>query len=632
MVPPQTSQILLGATVALLYATAMMAMGILLLEAFMGRQASATARGQIGILGFAWLGFVIGQGVLGVLWLILSLAGNGRLQFAGVACILGLLLACAIAFVNRRQMAQAIVMLRAHLKPSLRSNSWFFWVGVGIIIVNLFHGLIALLPTSNDDALKYYLIWPKIVAISGKLDLYPFLHPFYGLLPKQVEIHWAALFTISNETSVAVWDYLCALSFLGGIGFLAWSLTYSRRVALLAILMMLSTQAFYDLMGGGKPDNAAAQYGIAAFLCLTIWPAQARKAVILAGLCAGWAMSSRYTNVIIIPALIIFAFMVLRRASETSQTKIKGSQLKDFWMFSALAAGIAAAVAGAPMLLKNWLLVGCPLAPQVGCQGAFWAGIYKNAHADLRNLSITDLPFYPFVWTFAGRTSMLGNISPLFVGFFPFLPLTYHCFSIERAALKAGLAGLTSVMTWLLIMPLALHTRWLLVPLGLLAIPLSAAFVAAEQGLRKDRTVRWLARSSVLIVLLFLMFEGRAVIYAARYLASIDDRAARYESAIGYDVAAWLNTHAQMGQRVALGGYLVITQIFARNAYCRKQATLSPLLATIERSLGMLSPPCAVSLGCPDNFNSCCALEHGKRKSEKIWVMTRVVTGAIGTS
>src|SRR5262249_37029579 len=119
----------------------------------------------------------------------------------------------------------------------------------------------------------------------------------------------------------------------------------------------------------------------------------------------------------------------------------------------------------------------------------------------------------------------------------------------------AGLAGLTAIMTWLLIEPLILFTRWLLVPLGLLAVPLSASVVAVEQDLRRDSRVCWFIRSALCIVFLFLLFQSRSVVYGLRYLAATESRAARYELMPGYDVATWLNAHVQPGQRVALGGW-----------------------------------------------------------------------------
>jgi hypothetical protein len=409
----------------------------------------------------------------------------------------------------------------------------------------------ALLPTQVDDALARYLVVPNSIANVQTLNFQPFATPFYGLLPLQVEMHWAALFAISNETAVTVWDYFGAIGFLGGIGLVAWALTSSPPVALLAVIVMLSTPAFYPTIGGAKPDNAASQYGIAAFLWLILLPHLRRESIILAGLCAGWALAGRYTNVIILPALLVFAFALTRNSWGAFFGGVAVKPAQVFTATNVVAAGLATAVGFAPMLIKNWLLVGCPLAPHFGCQGTFWADIYSFVHFDRQNISVVDLFFYPFVWTFASREDMLGNISPLFIGFFPFLLISRSSVMTGRT-MSAGLAGLVSLATWLALHPLLLYTRWLLVPLGLLAVPLSASVIDVEQRLRHDCTVRRLIRTGIGIILFFLLFQSRGVVHAVRYVTSIDDRPARYHSKDGYDVAAWLNTNVQPGARIAL--------------------------------------------------------------------------------
>jgi hypothetical protein len=413
----------------------------------------------------------------------------------------------------------------------------------------------ALGPPSVDDALWVYLPSAKVIAFNHTLTFQPFNSPHYGLYPLQVDLHWAALFTIANETAVQVWDYLCALSLLSGVGLLAWSLTSNHRVAGMVILILFSTPGFYDLMGAAKADNAATQYGVAACAWLLFLPTLGRRAVICAGLCAGWAIASRYTNIILLPALIVFfaMLMVHFHGNTLSPRTIRAS--KSAWVAHLLVGALAVGVAVSPMLIKNWLLVGCPLAPHIGCQDTYWAGLYGYSR---QNLAVVDLLFYPFIWTFARRADMLGNISPLFIGLLPSFLLTYRSYSLVRSTYPAGLAGLAALATWLLIEPLILFTRWLLIPLALFTIPLGEALVALEEELHYTRASRWLVRSAIFMTFFFLLFQSRSVVYAIRYVAAIDKKDAQYTSKLYYDVAVWLNTHVQPGQHVALkeyGGY-----------------------------------------------------------------------------
>jgi hypothetical protein len=530
--------------VALFYAGAVLGMGALPLAAVIGRQASSSVQSRVGAVGVVWFAFVLGQGILGSAWLVISLAGVFYPWLVVTVLSLGWMLIFGTAFCFRERVSRAVREIQDGLLSFLHGQTWYLWIATGLVILALLRGLISLLPPEVDDALHWYLVPPKVIATSYRLEFQPFVSPNNGLYPLQVEMHWAALFSVSNETAVTVWDYLCALSFLLGVGLLAWSLTGISQVSLVAILMILSTPGFYAMTGGGRPDNAAAQYGVAAFLWLILLPELKRRCLLMTGLCVGWAMAARYTNVILLPALITLAGVINARGEVFQSTK-------SSWINNTLLAGIATTLAVAPMLMKNWLLVGCPFAPVFGCQDAFWLG---SANFDRQNISATDLFLYPFVWTFGRREDMLGNISPLFVGFLPFL-LIYHSLPSVRLALLAGLAGLITMFTWLIIKPMLLYTRWLLIPLGLFAVPLSASGVAVEADRHRGFAACWMVRSTIVIVLFFLLFESRGVVYAFRYAASIDSRASRYQAMPGYDVADWLNSYVERGHRVALAGW-----------------------------------------------------------------------------
>jgi hypothetical protein len=150
---------------------------------------------------------------------------------------------------------------------------------------------------------------------------------------------------------------------------------------------------------------------------------------------------------------------------------------------------------------------------------------------------------------------MMGNISPLFIGFLPFVFLTYRAYPVVKSTYVAGIAGLVSLTTWLLLEPLILTTRYVLLPLALFTIPLSAAFVALEHELCYARASRWLVQSAIFMMIGLFLFQSRGVVYAVRYIAAIDHRDSRYISKRDFDVATWLNTHVQPGQRVALNDY-----------------------------------------------------------------------------
>src|SRR5215471_11131467 len=76
MVSPQTKEILLAIVEATIYCGAVAAIGGVCLRLFIGQRRWEALYNRLGVVGQAWLGFVIGQGVTSIVWLSLSLAGG----------------------------------------------------------------------------------------------------------------------------------------------------------------------------------------------------------------------------------------------------------------------------------------------------------------------------------------------------------------------------------------------------------------------------------------------------------------------------------------------------------------------------------------------------------------------------
>ena len=133
---------------------------------------------------------------------------------------------------------------------------------------------------------------------------------------------------------------------------------------------------------------------------------------------------------------------------------------------------------------------------------------------------------------------MLGNISPLFLGFLPLL-IIYWRSRWVKISIVAGIAGVAGLICWLLLYPLILFTRWLLLPLALFTVPLGAAS-AANVETQRSMWPKLLMRSALTLIIMFTLFESRSAIYGAAYLASVRSRDAAYSSFPGYDTALWV--------------------------------------------------------------------------------------------
>jgi len=459
-------------------------------------------------------------------WLVLALAG----VLTPRAVTLFVPFGCLALWLSSRGMWAR----RGEGKAPGRGPGFYEWMGRGLLLLLVLRGLAALLPTKNDDALIAYLVTPLMVAFTHALELQPYVF-LHGLMPLQVEMHWAALFSVSGETAVTFWDYLCSLGTLGTLAAVGRRFSDDGRVRVVARLMMLTTAGFVLLMGAGKPDNASTQFALAALLWLLIAPLPARPALFLSGLCVGWALGSRYTAFVVIPAWLV---LVLRRA------RLRPTLLAP--------AALGAALAWAPMLVKNWLLVGNPLAPLFGDPESPWTWRVPD-HA--WNLSWLDVLFHPFVWTFADRRDMLGNISPLFVGLLVPWVLCRDAPEVRRSRGALALGALT-VLTWLVVETRALHTRFLLAGLALAAIGLAPAFVALDDAFRARRALQVTARLGLVALLGFWVTVSSWESWGAlRYAAGLDRTEDRHRRKDGYDAAEWLNQNVPATARVSLMGF-----------------------------------------------------------------------------
>src|SRR5690242_1985875 len=128
----------------------------------LGTRGSAVVRSTVGSWGLGWLGFALGQGVLGLVWLGLGLTGWLRPPIVAMLCGLGWLLLPAAALLFRGREPSVAGSPRAEGSGRPAPRSWYSYVAVAIALVCVLSGAIALLPSSVGDALKVYLVMPKV--------------------------------------------------------------------------------------------------------------------------------------------------------------------------------------------------------------------------------------------------------------------------------------------------------------------------------------------------------------------------------------------------------------------------------------------------------------------------------------
>ncbi len=520
--------------VAVAYALAVAAAGRATLRLMLGQRAVGEARQRGGpVVGAAW-DLTVGQGVVGFAWLACALAGRLRAPLVATFVLAGCV-AQAILLARRR---------RRSLPAEPAAVGAWSQIGPGHRIALLALAAIALLsifgsvlPTRNEDALRNYLVMARLVAEQGQVTFQASNPPMYGLFPLQVEMHWAALLLVGGDTAVTVFDALGAAATLAAAAGLAAASTPEIRARVMAPVLLASTPAFVTLIGVCKIDDAAAAYGILAFAALAAFGVSTRAAL-LSGLCLGWALASRYTDVVLVPAWL--AMLWARRPADSPAARR---------LAAAAAAGLAAG--WLPMIVKNWALDVHVFAPLLGDAREFW----RHAHgweAGQLNLSWLDTLLLPFVSTFGERKYMLGTVSPLYLGLLPAFVLLRRDPAV-RAAAWPGLLGLVALATSVVLQPRSFHTRHHFVALALLAVPIAVAACRLGDHLGRRAWTLWPPVLG-LLALWVSMGAWRAT-EAVRYLTGIVDPARRHAGMPGSAVGRWLSETVPPDARVSLIGF-----------------------------------------------------------------------------
>ena len=321
---PMNSSVWPGAAVGTFYALVCLGAGALVLRALRRWLPRSSQVAESLALSFA-----LGHLVLGTTWTLVALGGGFDERVVLGACTA---VAVASAVLGARGALKTVRLPgRGERPPS---------VGVMVaVMVGLLILLRAMYPPTNDDALRAYLVTPRVVAESHRLAFQPF--NTFVVWPLLAEMNTAVTLLLGNETAATVFDAWVALALLAALLALSERAGVSRLGGGVAVLTMLSSSAFLNLAGAGKVDIAGSMYGIlAAGACL-----QSRGGALwLSGLLFGSAMAVKSSNLLLGPGLLILLW--------------RGGN--SFPFRALLSFGSAAALALVPQLWKTARLVrGC---------------------------------------------------------------------------------------------------------------------------------------------------------------------------------------------------------------------------------------------------------------------------------
>ncbi len=491
--------------------------------------------------------FLLGQGVLANLWLLLALPGWFSPQIVTgllALCVLG---GVACAWPNVVSFAR---QLRSVLS-SLRSESlpWKILALVTVLLL-LVEGGGSLLRPPRGDAVAFYMPFSKIIAASHRLVPLPGYEAFtqIGL---QGELHYAALMSLGSDraaklfvwsTSFAIAMMLLAIGSKVGLG---------RRGQWIALTVLCTSTAFTYLITDGKVGLFAAAMGMAAFYwTLQTGGHQGTLALRLTGLFTGLAVIAKFSYLApLLPGILVL--VVWQRAIPSKERSVDDSLMVSL-ATAILSLGFWMMLPIIPHMLKNGVLFGEPLAPFVSSGGQSWLSQTWFTPEVTRWIVLT----YPLALVFGQYPMQYGTLSPLILAFAPLAFLLPRPRSIAGSRLvQITLAAAMGVVVWVIVRPSVLAPRYILAPL-LMFIPFAAR--SAEYVAQMEMRPRWLSAGILIgaftMLLLTLLQEGRYPVYhTLRYVAgqvSECDLAGPSCRASGI-----VNQQAAFGDRVYLGTY-----------------------------------------------------------------------------
>jgi hypothetical protein len=347
----------------------------------------------------------------------------------------------------------------AHLPPASSLSTGFDMnekVILGLVMTGLGLGLLLSSARLGYDAVAGYFSHPKIMAVS---QLPVFFTPKDSFVVSS--FHPGILFTVliqlfgDQSARVLSWVNGVAILLMGLV--LGQELGLTPRARLWFLTLMVTSTAFVDLLGDGKIELISTAPIIAAVYWIFRSVEQPTKGTFaLIGVLAGFAIISRPYNIFLVSFFI--ALFIISQAFvqfRTGHFDLKHFMQSVLWMIPPLLA------LGTFHLIQNWIWLKDPLAPLAHAtelSSSDWHRQLNPAYLTLYRL------LYPLTLTFLNSPQSLGNISPLLIGFLPFLLVKRVRENLQFSTLlgRLSLVALLTLLTWITFSFTVLEIRYVL--------------------------------------------------------------------------------------------------------------------------------------------------------------------------
>jgi len=508
------------------------------------------SRVNVDPFGMLGSGFLLGQGLLVGVWTLVGLMACFTPGVVWVVLILFLLAGVGGGWKHRHDV-RAGLRTWAMRWPRI---SWM-WVLVAMAVIALLslHGMAAWIKPPSGDAEAFYMVFPKILAASGRITPQPNYYEFsqVGLFG---EMHYAALMAIASPSAAKAQAWFTAIAAILMLVAICGQAGLGYRGYIVAVLMLVTSSSFALYISDGKVDLFGAALGLAAFY----WALQLRHStqglpVVLTGLFAGWACVAKFSNIpVVLPGVFLLMMWICWLRVESGITSIRqgGRTAVRLVVKLGLLVGIGLVISGAPHLAKNAALFHEPFAPFWG-SGGRWTDQVWFSPATTNFILAT----YPIALVYGQYPMQGGNMSALILAMMPMAAWLRPPPRLVRSPLvQVTTIAVICLLLWMAARPAVIAPRYILATL-ILFIPLAAR--SAERMFETPSPV-FAGRLLVVVGLLVALFIGFYPLRAIprQFVAFLRGQLPESTFASSYYASLErLNQVARPGARVYLGGY-----------------------------------------------------------------------------
>ena len=238
-----------------------------------------------------FLSIPLGLAVVAYINLFLGLFGYFNKNLILITIFLILLIAIRRAkFVANSVYSFSKIIIRNLYKNKLLIIPFILSI---LIIGSLY--LASLQPPRVADELSYHFPQVKDIVVNERVDPQFLGHPFYGNLPKTMEILFAIGTSVSGYSFAHTLNFLILLSFLGIVFSFLYRI-YGFKTATIAPILLLLYDDFTWNATTGYIDTAATGMEIASLLLILLWILHKNSILlILSSVSIGFALSTKYS-------------------------------------------------------------------------------------------------------------------------------------------------------------------------------------------------------------------------------------------------------------------------------------------------------------------------------------------------